>query len=268
MPGSIIPPPLVRGGQQVSAKLGPQASSQVVMPPLVRGAQVSRCVCVRVGPGVHPSVVCQDWLISVAFLSPVSQQIHNVRQHPSTGPPPLLLAPRASVPSMQIQGQRIIQQGLIRVANVSNTSLLVNIPQVSLELRCKVGVGLVLGLKVSLCLLGGDWCHTLVPGSGGVLDTPEGGTGVLLGMKILHGLAFSKVRKLLRQWGLFGDAGIGETAGSEGKVRRPLEGHQSPLEPVIPPRATAAVPPPASADCPQAERTACHRSSHSPVGYS
>ncbi|XP_051034003.1 transcriptional repressor p66-alpha isoform X5 [Phodopus roborovskii] len=95
MPGSIIPPPLVRGGQQVSAKLGPQASSQVVMPPLVRGAQ----------------------------------QIHNIRQHSSTGPPPLLLAPRASVPSMQIQGQRIIQQGLIRVANVPNTSLLVNIPQ-------------------------------------------------------------------------------------------------------------------------------------------
>ncbi|XP_051033999.1 transcriptional repressor p66-alpha isoform X1 [Phodopus roborovskii] len=104
MPGSIIPPPLVRGGQQVSAKLGPQASSQVVMPPLVRGAQ---------------------W----HFLSPVSQQIHNIRQHSSTGPPPLLLAPRASVPSMQIQGQRIIQQGLIRVANVPNTSLLVNIPQ-------------------------------------------------------------------------------------------------------------------------------------------
>ncbi|XP_052608661.1 transcriptional repressor p66-alpha isoform X3 [Peromyscus californicus insignis] len=97
MPGSIIPPPLVRGGQQVSAKLGPQTSSQVVMPPLVRGAQ----------------------------------QIHNIRQHSSTGPPPLLLAPRASVPSMQIQGQRIIQQGLIRVANVPNTSLLVNIPQPS-----------------------------------------------------------------------------------------------------------------------------------------
>lgn len=97
IPGSIIPPPLVRGGQQVSTKLGPQASSQVVMPPLVRGAQVS--------------------------------QIHNIRQHSSTGPPPLLLAPRASVPSMQIQGQRIIQQGLIRVANVPNTSLLVNIPQ-------------------------------------------------------------------------------------------------------------------------------------------
>lgn len=94
MPGSVIPPPLVRGGQQVSSKLGPQASSQVVMPPLVRGAQ-----------------------------------IHNIRQHSSTGPPPLLLAPRASVPSVQIQGQRIIQQGLIRVANVPNASLLVNIPQ-------------------------------------------------------------------------------------------------------------------------------------------
>ncbi|XP_037008507.2 transcriptional repressor p66-alpha isoform X1 [Artibeus jamaicensis] len=97
MPGSVIPPPLVRGGQQVSSKLGPQASSQVVMPPLVRGAQ----------------------------------QIHNIRQHSSTGPPPLLLAPRASVPNVQIQGQRIIQQGLIRVANVPNTSLLVNIPQPS-----------------------------------------------------------------------------------------------------------------------------------------
>ncbi|XP_008567961.1 PREDICTED: transcriptional repressor p66-alpha isoform X2 [Galeopterus variegatus] len=95
VPGSVIPPPLVRGGQQVSSKLGPQASSQVVMPPLVRGAQ----------------------------------QIHNIRQHSSTGPPPLLLAPRASVPSVQIQGQRIIQQGLIRVASVPNTSLLVNIPQ-------------------------------------------------------------------------------------------------------------------------------------------
>ncbi|KAB0395217.1 hypothetical protein E2I00_019623, partial [Balaenoptera physalus] len=97
MPGSVIPPPLVRGGQQTSSKLGPQASSQVVMPPLVRGAQ----------------------------------QIHNIRQHSSTGPPPLLLAPRASVPSVQIQGQRIIQQGLIRVANVPNTSLLVNIPQMN-----------------------------------------------------------------------------------------------------------------------------------------
>lgn len=34
------------------------------------------------------------------------------------------------MPSVQIQGQRIIQQGLIRVANVPSTGLLVNIPQV------------------------------------------------------------------------------------------------------------------------------------------
>ncbi|NXW85335.1 P66A protein, partial [Alopecoenas beccarii] len=97
IPGTVIPPPLVRGGQQASAKLGTQQNTQIVMPPLVRGAQ----------------------------------QIHTIRQHSSTGPPPLLLAPRASVPSVQIQGQRIIQQGLIRVANVPNTSLLVNIPQAS-----------------------------------------------------------------------------------------------------------------------------------------
>ncbi|XP_074060308.1 transcriptional repressor p66-alpha isoform X2 [Macrotis lagotis] len=97
IPGNVIPPPLVRGGQQSSSKLGSQQNTQIVMPPLVRGAQ----------------------------------QIHNIRQHSSTGPPPLLLAPRASVPSVQIQGQRIIQQGLIRVTNVPNTSLLVNIPQAS-----------------------------------------------------------------------------------------------------------------------------------------
>ncbi|XP_068090279.1 transcriptional repressor p66-alpha isoform X2 [Hyperolius riggenbachi] len=98
--GTVIPPPLVRGGQQAPTK----QSAQIVMPPLVRGAQP-----ISVSP----------------------QQIHNIRQHPSTGPPPLLLAPRASVPSVQMQGQRIIQQGLIRVANVPNTSLLVNIPQAS-----------------------------------------------------------------------------------------------------------------------------------------
>uniref|UniRef100_A0A2K6M8U4 GATA-type domain-containing protein n=1 Tax=Rhinopithecus bieti TaxID=61621 RepID=A0A2K6M8U4_RHIBE len=93
--GSVISPPQVRGGQQASLKLGLQANSQVVMSPLVRGAQ----------------------------------QIHSFMQHSSTGPPPLLLAPRVSVPSVQIQGQRIVQQGLIRIASVPNTSLLVNIPQ-------------------------------------------------------------------------------------------------------------------------------------------
>ncbi|XP_039910285.1 transcriptional repressor p66-alpha isoform X2 [Hirundo rustica] len=97
IPGSGIPPPLLRGGQGAASKLGSQQSPQIVMPPLVRGAQ----------------------------------QIHTIRQHSGTGPPPLLLAPRASVPSVQIQGQRIIQQGLIRVANVPNASLLVNIPQAS-----------------------------------------------------------------------------------------------------------------------------------------
>ncbi|XP_041085435.1 GATA zinc finger domain containing 2Ab isoform X3 [Polyodon spathula] len=110
--GTVIPPPLVRGGQQLSSKLGSQQHPQIVMPPLVRGAQP----------------------VSVS-----SQQIHNrqqqqqqqQQQHSGSGPPPLLMAPRASVPNVQIQGQRIIQQGLIRVANVPNTSLLVNIPQAS-----------------------------------------------------------------------------------------------------------------------------------------
>lgn len=61
------------------------------------------------------------------------QQIASLRQqqqHSSSGPPPLLLAPRASVPNVQVQGQRIIQQGLIRVANVANSNVMVNIPQV------------------------------------------------------------------------------------------------------------------------------------------
>ncbi|KAM9503959.1 transcriptional repressor p66-alpha-like isoform 5-T5 [Salvelinus alpinus] len=91
--GIVIPPPLVRGGQHVPSK----QNSQTVMPPLVRGAQ----------------------------------QIASLRQqqHSGSGPPPLLLAPRASVPNVQVQGQRVIQQGLIRVANVPNTNVLVNIPQ-------------------------------------------------------------------------------------------------------------------------------------------
>ncbi|XP_067824612.1 GATA zinc finger domain containing 2Ab isoform X2 [Heptranchias perlo] len=107
--GTVIPPPLVRGGQQGTSKLGSQQNPQIVMPPLVRGAQP---------------------------MSVSPQQIHNIRPHASTAPPPLLLAPRASVPSaVQIQGQRIVQQGLIRVANVPNTSLLVNIPQASSTMK-------------------------------------------------------------------------------------------------------------------------------------
>uniref|UniRef100_A0A8C7QCM9 GATA zinc finger domain containing 2Ab n=1 Tax=Oncorhynchus mykiss TaxID=8022 RepID=A0A8C7QCM9_ONCMY len=98
--GTVIPPPLVRGGQHVPSK----QNSQTTMPPLVRGAQP-----IAVSP----------------------QQIASLRQqqHSGSGPPPLLLAPRASVPNVQVQGQRIIQQGLIRVANVPNTNVLVNIPQ-------------------------------------------------------------------------------------------------------------------------------------------
>ncbi|XP_041746143.1 transcriptional repressor p66-alpha isoform X3 [Coregonus clupeaformis] len=96
--GTVIPPPLVRGGQHVPSK----QNSQTVMPPLVRGAQVT-----------------------YTLIASLRQQQHSV-----SGPPPLLLAPRASVPNVQVQGQRVIQQGLIRVANVPNTNVLVNIPQV------------------------------------------------------------------------------------------------------------------------------------------
>ncbi|KAL7867184.1 hypothetical protein AOLI_G00149980 [Acnodon oligacanthus] len=91
--GTVIPPPLVRGGAQVSKH------ASIVMPPLVRGSQ------------------------QIATLRQQQQQ------HSGSGPPPLLLGPRTSVPNVQVQGQRIIQQGLIRVANVANTSVLVNIPQ-------------------------------------------------------------------------------------------------------------------------------------------
>ncbi|XP_026160740.1 GATA zinc finger domain containing 2Ab isoform X1 [Mastacembelus armatus] len=99
--GTVIPPPLVRGGQHVPSKI----NSQIVMPPLVRGAQP---------------------LTSHQIASLRQQQ----QQHSSSGPPPLLLAPRASVPNVQVQGQGIIQQGLIRVANVANSNVMVNIPQV------------------------------------------------------------------------------------------------------------------------------------------
>uniref|UniRef100_A0A1A7WJS9 GATA zinc finger domain containing 2A n=1 Tax=Iconisemion striatum TaxID=60296 RepID=A0A1A7WJS9_9TELE len=94
--GTVIPPPLVRGGQHVPSK----HNSQIVMPPLVRGAQP---------------------------IAVTPQQIASLRQHQQhsgSGPPPLLLAPRASVPNVQVQGQRIIQQGLIRVANVTNSNVM------------------------------------------------------------------------------------------------------------------------------------------------
>ncbi|KAG7327557.1 hypothetical protein KOW79_009163 [Hemibagrus wyckioides] len=95
--GTVIPPPLVRGVAQVSKH------TSIAMPPLVRGSQP---------------------------IAVTPQQIATLRQqHAGSGPPPLLLGPRTSVPNVQVQGQRIIQQGLIRVANVANTNVLVNIPQ-------------------------------------------------------------------------------------------------------------------------------------------
>lgn len=94
--GTVIPPPLVRGGQHAPSK----SNSQIVMPPLVRGAQ--------------PITVTAQQMAS----------FRQQQQHSGSGPPPLLLAPRASVPNVQVQGQRIIQQGLIRVANVSNSNVM------------------------------------------------------------------------------------------------------------------------------------------------
>ncbi|CAL1592809.1 unnamed protein product [Knipowitschia caucasica] len=93
--GTVIPPPLVRGGQHVPSK----SNSQIVMPPLVRGAQP---------------------------ITVTAQQMASLRQqqHGGSGPPRLLPAPRASVPNVQVQGQRIIQQGLMRVANVSNSNVM------------------------------------------------------------------------------------------------------------------------------------------------
>ncbi|KAJ7993086.1 hypothetical protein DPEC_G00268780 [Dallia pectoralis] len=100
---TVIPPPLVRGGQHVLSK----QNSQTVMPPLVRGAQ--------------PIAVSPQ---QIASLRQQQQQ-----QHSGSGPPPLLLAPRAPAPNVQVQGQRIIQQGLIRVANIPSTNVLVSISQ-------------------------------------------------------------------------------------------------------------------------------------------
>ncbi|MGH0169140.1 UNVERIFIED_CONTAM: hypothetical protein FKN15_056183 [Acipenser sinensis] len=93
------PPPLVRGSQSITAVKGSlqvssgRSSGTVIPPPLVRGGQQ---LSTKLGSQQHPQIVM----------------------------PPL-------VRGAQIQGQRIIQQGLIRVANVPNTSLLVNIPQAS-----------------------------------------------------------------------------------------------------------------------------------------
>ncbi|XP_026874723.2 transcriptional repressor p66-alpha-like isoform X1 [Electrophorus electricus] len=101
--GTVIPPPLVRGGQV--SKHGSQ-NSQIIMPPLVRGAQPI-------------SVTPQQ----IASLRQQQQQ-----QYSGSGPPPLLLAPRAAVPAAA-HAQKLIQPGIIRVANVPSANLLVNVSQ-------------------------------------------------------------------------------------------------------------------------------------------
>ncbi|XP_054610665.1 transcriptional repressor p66-alpha-like isoform X2 [Dunckerocampus dactyliophorus] len=91
---TVIPPPLVRGGQQVSSKHG----SQIIMPPLVRGAQQ---------------------------VQALRQQQQQQQQLTSTGaggsgPPPLLLGTRTSATAGQ--GQRnMVQAGLIRVGTGANS---------------------------------------------------------------------------------------------------------------------------------------------------
>ncbi|XP_070988548.1 transcriptional repressor p66 alpha-like isoform X4 [Oncorhynchus clarkii lewisi] len=110
--GTVIPPPLVRGGQQISSKHGCH-NSQIIMPPLVRGAQ--------------PIAVSPQQIQS---LRQQQQQQLSGSGSGSSGPPPLLLAPRANVPGSQAQ-RGLMQSGLIRVGNVNNASLLVNISQAS-----------------------------------------------------------------------------------------------------------------------------------------
>ncbi|XP_029561524.1 transcriptional repressor p66 alpha isoform X6 [Salmo trutta] len=110
--GTVIPPPLVRGGQQISSKHGSH-NSQIIMPPLVRGAQ--------------PIAVSPQQIQS---LRQQQQQQLSGSGSGSSGPPPLLLAPRANVPGSQAQ-RGLMQSGLIRVGNVNNASLLVNISQAS-----------------------------------------------------------------------------------------------------------------------------------------
>nr|XP_046215491.1 transcriptional repressor p66 alpha-like isoform X6 [Oncorhynchus gorbuscha] len=105
--GTVIPPPLVRGGQQISSKHGSH-NSQIIMPPLVRGAQ--------------PIAVSPQQIQS---LQQQQQQQLSGSGSGGSGPPPLLLASRANVPGTQAQ------RGLIRVGNVNNASLLVNISQAS-----------------------------------------------------------------------------------------------------------------------------------------
>ncbi|XP_035861595.1 transcriptional repressor p66 alpha-like isoform X3 [Sander lucioperca] len=89
--GTVIPPPLVRGGQQVSSKHG----SQIIMPPLVRGTQQIQALRQQ-------------------------QQQQQLAASGGSGPPPLLLGSRTSAPASH--GQRgMVHSGLIRIGSSANT---------------------------------------------------------------------------------------------------------------------------------------------------
>ncbi|CAJ1072067.1 transcriptional repressor p66 alpha-like isoform X4 [Xyrichtys novacula] len=96
--GTVIPPPLVRGGQQVSSKHG----SHIIMPPLVRGAQ--------------PISVSPQQIQALR-----QQQQQQLAASGGSGPPPLLLGPKTSAPAGH-HGQRgMVQPGLIRVGSSATT---------------------------------------------------------------------------------------------------------------------------------------------------
>ncbi|XP_056277272.1 transcriptional repressor p66 alpha-like isoform X2 [Pseudoliparis swirei] len=97
--GPVIPPPLVRGGQQMLSKHG----SQIIMPPLVRGAQP-----ISVSPQ------------QIQALRQQQQQQLVASGGSGSGPPPLLLGHRIS--ASLTQGQRGTgNSGLIRIGASVNT---------------------------------------------------------------------------------------------------------------------------------------------------
>lgn len=79
--GTVIPPPLVRGGQV--SKQG-SASAQIIMPPLVRGAQVGQTPAVRLLPRVKQAVTLLssalvDLRVAAADLQPETAAELHVR---------------------------------------------------------------------------------------------------------------------------------------------------------------------------------------------
>lgn len=78
--GTVIPPPLVRGGQV--SKQG-SASAQIIMPPLVRGAQVGQTPAVRLVPRVEQAVTLSpplvDLRVAAADLQPETAAELHVR---------------------------------------------------------------------------------------------------------------------------------------------------------------------------------------------